>query len=101
MDRPDLMQVFATCAGRLSAVMEFQWLTDGPASEATARARQSMIALTDAATPTGSEPRALHLRIEAKAAQAGLLHAAYFRGDGRAGDRAEALMAECRGLLLG
>ncbi len=27
---------FATCAGRLSALMEHQWLIDGPASERTA-----------------------------------------------------------------
>ena len=98
---PDMMGVFATCAGRFSALMEFQWLTDGPASDVTATTRAAMIALAEAATPAGAEARALHLRIEAKAAQAGLLHAAYFRADAEAAIRADTLLTECRALHLG
>ncbi|MBL4917272.1 hypothetical protein [Szabonella alba] len=96
-----LVVLFATCAGRYSALMEFQWLTDGPASEETARRRAAMLDLAGAVTPAAASRRALHLRIEAKAAQSALLHAAHFRADPRATRRAETLLAGCRALHPG
>lgn len=97
------LRLFATCTGRLSAMMEHQWLTDGPASEATQRARDAMEGLVQAATPAGEEARVMGWRVEAKVAQKALLARAAFGGSGRdvAEKRAEALLADCRGLLLG
>ena len=48
-----------------------------------------------------SEWVAMARRIEAKAAQAALLHGAHFRGDPHAARRAEALLAGCRALHPG
>lgn len=96
-------RVFATCAGRLSALVEFQWLTDGPASDATARQRDAMAALAEAAAPPGAATRLMHWRLQAKVAQAALLQQAAFGRDprGTAAARAERLLGECRALLLG
>ncbi len=97
------LRLFATCTGRLSAVMEHQWLIGGPGSEATQAARDAMAGLVQAATPAGDEARVMGWRVEAKLAQKALLARAVFGGSGRevAATRAEALLAECRGLLLG
>lgn len=95
--------LFATCAGRLSALTEFQWLTDGPASEQTARQRDAMVALAEAAAPPEALPHLITWRINAKAAQTALLQRAAFGSDpeGIAARRAERLVAACRALLLG
>ena len=97
------LRLFATCTGRLSAVMEHQWLIGGPGSEATQAARDAMEGLVQAATPPGDEARVMGWRVEAKLAQKALLARAAFGGTGQEGaaTRAEALVAECRGLLLG
>ncbi len=96
-----LVALFATCAGRFSALMEFQWLTDPGASGESARIRAAMLDLSEAATPAHAASHALNLRIEAKAAQAALLHGAHFRGDPHAARRADALLAGCRALHPG
>ena len=95
--------LFATCAGRLSALTEFQWLTDGPASEQTARERDAMVSLAKAAAPPETLPHLITWRVNAKAAQAALLQRAAFGHDpkGIAARRAERLVAACRALLLG
>lgn len=103
----DPLYVFAQCTGRLSALMEHQWMFDGPASEDTARARQTMIELLDTAQTTSTVPRAIVLswRIEAKQAQARLLSQATFGPDPRRARQANQLslryLRECRTLLLG
>ena len=71
------LRLFATCAGRLSALMEHQWLLSDPASDQTARQRKSMLSLV-AAMAGPDAARALNWRIEAKAAQASLLARARF-----------------------
>jgi hypothetical protein len=103
-------QVFAVCAGRLSALTEHQWLTDGPASEKTARLRDAFADLLEAVEP---EARAAGMpgtstiawRVGAKAAERALLDDALFATDPgrrkRAGAAAEANIAACRGLILG
>jgi len=95
---------FATCAGRMSAVMEHQWLTDGPASEPTRSLRDAHLALLDASTLPGQAASVLNLSIEATAAQAALLSLATFDPDPdtrlRARLRAEALVVACTALLL-
>lgn len=100
----DPLYRFASCAGRLSALMEFQWLTDGPASEETRAVRDGMIDLVEAIIPEGHGPKVLAWRIDAKAAQSKLLTAAHFAsGQDQANwsmQRAMQQIAECRALLL-
>ena len=96
---------FATCAGRFSALMEHQWLVDGPASDQTAVIVANMSALVQAVLTEGQGRRALAWRIEAKAAQRALLMQADFGADiplrQRAQARTEVLLGACRALLLG
>lgn len=101
----DPVRLFATCAGRMSAVMEHQWLTDGPASELSRTLRDGHLALLEASMTADQAAKALNWRVEAKAAQAALLSLAAFGPDPtarqRAYARAQALVADCSALLLG
>ncbi|MEC3861927.1 hypothetical protein VK792_11590 [Mesobacterium sp. TK19101] len=101
------VQVLAACTGRLSARMEHQWLTDGPASEHTRALRDHLAEVLDLILP-GTEIDTRHafaLRVQAKQAYAALLRRATFGTDPR--ERRTALRVavrleqECRGLLLG
>ena len=98
---PALPQL-AACTGRLSALMEHQFLADGPASEATRRQRDGLADILAAVTPAGAEVRVMAWRVEAKAAHAALLRQARFGPDpgGLAALRAERLVVRCTGLLL-
>lgn len=95
---------FATCAGRLSALMEHQWMFDGPDSEVTKAQRAGMIELLEAVQPEGAGREILHMRIEAKMALATLLTRATFNENAEDARRARVMvdlrMAECTGLLL-
>ncbi|QBF31266.1 hypothetical protein [Thalassococcus sp. S3] len=97
-------QVFAICAGRLSAVMEHQWMFDGAASERTQRERAALIALLEASMPLDRGREILRWRIDAKIAQAALLSRATFNSDPvdarHAARLAEQRRAECTGFLL-
>jgi hypothetical protein len=99
-----LLREFAVCAGRLSAVMEDQWMFDGPGSERTAAEMGAMVALIEAMAPVDAR-QVMAWRIDAKVAQRGLLGEARFGRDARlaemAAARAEALAADCRKVLLG
>jgi hypothetical protein len=99
-----LLREFAVCAGRLSAVMEDQWMFDGPGSERTADELAAMVSLIEASMPEGAGRQVMAWRIDAKVAQRALLHQARFVADQRlaktAAARAEALAAECRSMLL-
>lgn len=99
------LAIFATCAGRFSALMEHQWLLSDPGSDETGQQRAAMLSLVDAVTRPGEEPRALNLRIEAKVAQATLYSAASFDRNEKtatqAARRSEELIGACRALLLG
>lgn len=98
----DPLHFFATCAGRMSALMEHQWIVDGPASDMTKARRQSVLDVVEALTPPGDEAMVMGWRIEAKAAHAALL-AATRHGDApsirRAALRAATLQRECDALL--
>lgn len=98
---PDLRHL-AACTGRLSALMEHQFLVDGPASEITRRQRDGLADIVAALTPVGAEPQAMGWRVEAKAAHAALLSQARFGPDPdrRAALRADRLIAACTGFLL-
>lgn len=98
---PDPLRHFAACTGRLSALVEHQWRVDGPASDVTARARDAMADLMAAVTTADTAIPAMALRIETKVAHAALLWQAHHRQDRAAAARATALVAPCRGLLLG
>ncbi len=104
-ERRALAQVFASCAGRLSATMEFQWMFDGAASERTDQSIGYFDILLDAAMgPEITGREALNWRIEAKMAQIRLLNIATFGRDPRIrqqANRAAALyLSECESLLL-
>ena len=91
---------FATCAGRYSALTEHLWTLSAPADEAERR-RDLFLERVDATAPADD---ALTWRVEAKAAQRGLLETARFAGGPRA-TRAQAASAAaldlCDRLLLG
>lgn len=96
---------FATCTGRFSALMEHQWMFDGPGSETTAKLVASMASLVQAITPPDQGRRVLAWRIEAKVAQRALLMQADFGTTPEQQDlakaRSETLIGSCRSLLLG
>ena len=104
------VRIFATCAGRLSALEEQQRLFDGAASDRTARQKtifDSLIAATlpDARAHGLAGRAALHWQVDAKMAQAALLQTAVFGGDQartvRARRLADGYLAGCRRLILG
>ena len=99
-----LLRQFAVCAGRLSAVMEDQWMFDGPGSEQTAEELAAVVSLIEASMPAGAGRQVMAWRIDAKVAQRGLLHQARFARDDRVAEtaaaRAEALAANCRSMIL-
>lgn len=100
-------EYFAVCTGRLSALMEHQFLTDGPASDATRQQRDAMADILDAmADPVADPVAARHLmglRVDAKWAYRALLAQAAFGPDpdGRAAKQAALMGRSCTALLLG
>jgi len=103
--RDQQLKTFATCAGQLSALMEHQWLIDGPASEETEIARALVIDIIDAMLPPGRGRDVLNWRIDAKIAHAALLTRATFSKDERtrvwALETATLRTQTCRNFLLG
>lgn len=95
-----LLREFAVCAGRFSALVEHQWMVDGPASDASAGTRDSLLALVEAVEGPGMAATVMGWRIEAKVAQKALLQRAHFAKDGVADKRAEELLQSCA-LLIG
>jgi hypothetical protein len=98
------LQTFASCAGRLSAVMEHQWLMSDPASDRTEDQRAAMLSLVDAIMAPDQAREVLSWRIDAKQAHAVLLTRATFNTDPTDAEwalrRAETELAACTGLLL-
>jgi hypothetical protein len=70
--------MFATCTGRLSALMEHQWLMQDRGADRTEAMRDAMAGLLGAVVTPDTEVRAMSLRIEAKVAEAALLGTASF-----------------------
>lgn len=100
----DQLRVFANCAGRLSAVMEHQWMFDGPQSERTEAQRDQMLDLVAAIMPADQGRQVLSWRVTAKSAQWRLLSRATFNDDPRdahwARGMADRYAGECTALLL-
>lgn len=98
------LHTFASCAGRLSAQMEHQWLLSDPASDRTEAQRAAMLSLIDAIMTPEQGRDVLNWRIDAKQAHAVLLTRATFNDDAAdarwAERRAVAELAACTGLLL-
>ena len=90
----DPLRTFANCAGRLSAVVEYQWMFDGPQSEQTAKQRDTILELLHAVMPEDRGREVLNWRLSAKLAQSTLLNRATFNTD--AEDAARALRTSDR-----
>lgn len=95
----DDLRIFATCTGRLSALMEHQWLMQDPAADRTEAERDAFADLVQAIALPGQARMAMALRIEAKAAMASALQAAEFGGPPAAKTRLMAQVAACLRLL--
>lgn len=90
----DPLYLFATCTGRLSALMEHQWIVDGPASDRTRQDRDAMLTLVEAAMRESQAVQVMAWRIEAKAAHSALL------AQSRSPDPALALRADRQAAVL-
>lgn len=106
-DAAELARNFASCLGRYSATMEHEWLLGRDGAQASA-ARRQFEALLEAVAPDArmaglGGAQFLHIRIEAKQAQAQLLTYASFGLDPRrarlARANAERLLDGCRMLV--
>ncbi len=106
-DPREQVQLFASCAGRFSAQMEYAWLVGHDGADERAR-RHTFVTLLDAVFPASDTgltgPEVLDIRIRAKHAQARLLQTARFDQNGersaRARARAQELTALCNALIL-
>ena len=100
----DQLRVFATCAGRLSALLEHQWTFDAAASDATTAEVNAMADLVAALTTPDVGEKVFSWRLNAKVAHMQLLRRAYFGTDmadaAWAAEMADANEAACRDLLL-
>lgn len=105
MPPSDPLRTFATCAGRLSAQMEFEWMFDGAASGVTQDRRGEVLDILDAMTPPTQARDVLNWRIEAKMAHSSLLQRTTFSDDSRIQMQARRLSVQklksCTALLLG
>ena len=97
------LHVFATCAGRLSAVVEYEFMADGAPSEEAQRSHDAVIALVAAVISDEQSRAVLNWRISAKRAQFDLLLRTQARNQedaAWAARRARALTQECTALVL-
>lgn len=94
-----LLRQFAVCTGRFSALVEHQWLVDGPASEGSAVMRDSLWSLVEALAGAQETKAAMGWRVEAKAGQKALLARAHFTGDRAAEMRSAQLLQACADLV--
>ena len=99
------LDLFAGCAGRLSALMEHQWLFGDARAEITEQQRKSVLELLEATMQPGEESYTLALRISAKQARAVLLTRATFNDDPAdaawAAEQSALHESSCRAFLLG
>ncbi|MEO9514148.1 MAG: hypothetical protein ABJH45_26470 [Paracoccaceae bacterium] len=101
----DTLSLFAQCAGRFSAEMEFAWLIGDQDSETPKQLRSHFIDMIDAILAPGDGPNVLARRIEAKVAHTALLSRAQFSENPTeiriAAQTAERDVAFCRAMLTG
>ena len=97
------LHTFATCAGRLSALVEYEWMAEGAPSEEAQKYHDAAIALVAAVISEDQSRNVLNWRTSAKQAQFNLLlrTQAQNREDAAwAAQRAQLLTRECTELLL-
>ncbi len=99
-DLENPMQHFASCAGRLSAQMEHEWLLSDANAEQTEDHRDAMIDLLFATMGPNDGRQVLAWRIEAKVAHASLLTRATFREDAWAVQRAKQMLQACTSIMM-
>jgi hypothetical protein len=104
------LQIFETCAGRLSAEIAHRWLIDPASADGVAEMRDDFDAVIEAVLPDALAwglPAAMpmHWRVSAKATHGALLSTATFGLDpaqaARARKIATAHLAACNGILIG
>ena len=101
----DTVSLFAQCAGRFSAEMEFAWLIGNHDDETPKRLRSHFVDMIAAILTPGDGPNVLAHRIEAKMAHTALLSRAQFSQNPVeiriAAQTAERDVAFCRAMLTG
>ncbi|MEJ6402606.1 hypothetical protein [Yoonia sp. 2307UL14-13] len=99
------LQFFATCAGRLAAVVEREWNEDGTISALAAHQRDQVGDIIAAIATRDRSRDVLIWRNDGKAAQTALIARARSAGDAEdaawAARRAQELRRECVSVLLG
>lgn len=99
-----LVSAFATCAGRFSAELAHAWLMQDDRAPEIEHRRSQFVELLNAVVSSDGRRNALHLRIDAKVAHAGLLSQASFSSDADRSQwairRAKAEIDYCTGFLL-
>ncbi len=100
----DLLRTFASCAGRLTAQLEHQWLLQSDDAQDTEHQRAEVVALLSAIMPDDRGRQVLSWRTDARAAQRALLQRAQFGTDpddaAWAARTAGRYVADCTGFLL-
>jgi len=99
MAHGDDLKTFALCTGRLSALMEHQWLMQDAGADRTRAQRDAFADLITAVAAPSQIRRSMALRIEAKAATAAALQAADFGNQPFARTRVQAQIKTCLRLL--
>lgn len=98
------LRQIASCAGRLSAQMEHQWLLSDPGADLTERRRDAFLDVLEAVRTPDRGTEILAWRIDAKMAQASLLRRGTFNGDAEdalwARRQADMILAGCGALIL-
>jgi hypothetical protein len=94
-----LLREFAVCAGRMTAAVEHDWLMMQDPTGAQA-AHDGLTALVGALALPEDQARVTRWRTEARSATRTLLERGTFQNDAAARDRAAALIAGCRALVL-
>ena len=97
------LHTFATCAGRLSAVVEYEFMEAGAPSEEAQRSHDAVIALVAAVMSQDQSRAVLNWRTSAKRAQFNLLLRSQAQNQDDAAwaaRRAQALTQECTALVL-
>lgn len=101
----DTLSLFAQCAGRFSAEMEFSWLVGDQDSETPKQLRSYFVEMIDAVVTPEDGPDVLARRIESKMAHIALLSRARFSKNPTeiriAAQTAERDVAFCRSMLTG
>lgn len=98
------LQTFAICVGRLSAVVEYEWMSEGAVSDEAERQRDMAVQLVAAIISNDQSRDVLNWRNAAKNAQFALMTRAEYSDDRAeaawATQRATLLRQECTSLLL-